>query len=124
MNCLGDLGKPCSRLKIIDLLKRVPFEPLAAQRKLQEQLDAFPISYLVRVKVDEIMESLSSKESQVQEYKIEFHLFESVEQLIEQHQRCKANRAEWDEKDRIYKDHKAREKELENYPESNPDQED
>ena len=35
----------------------------------QEQLDAFPISYIVRVKIDEIMEALSGKDNQTQEYK-------------------------------------------------------
>ena len=35
----------------------------------KEQLDAFPVSYLVRVKVDEIMESLSASGSKNQEYK-------------------------------------------------------
>ena len=35
----------------------------------QEQLDAFPVSYLVRVKVDEIMEALSASGSVNQEYK-------------------------------------------------------
>ena len=35
----------------------------------QEQLDAFPVSYLVRVKVDEIMEALSASGSVSQEYK-------------------------------------------------------
>ena len=80
----------------------------------ESTLGVFPEGKAALLKLEWFMDDPSDNE----EYKIEFHMFESVEQLIEQHQRCKANRAEWDEKNKIYEDHKAREKELENYPES------
>ncbi len=80
----------------------------------ESTLGVFPEGKAALLKLEHFMDSPEDNE----EYKIEFHLFESVEQLIEQHQRCKANRAEWDEKNKIYEAHKEREKELENYPES------
>ena len=86
----------------------------------ESTLGVFPEGKAALLKLENFMDSPEDSEA----YKIEFHMFRSVEQELEAIQRCKANRAEWDEKDRIYKDHKAREKELENYPESNPDQED
>ena len=86
----------------------------------ESTLGVFPEGKAALLKLEHFMDSPEDSEA----YKIEFHMFRSVEQELEAIQRCKANRAEWDEKDRIYKDHKAREKELENYPESNPDQED
>ena len=83
-------------------------------------LGLFPEGKAALLKLEHFMDSPEDDE----QYKIEFHMFRSVEQELEAIQRCKANRAEWDEKTKIYEDHKAREKELENYPESNPDQED
>ena len=83
-------------------------------------LGVFPEGKAALLKLEHFMDSPEDDEA----YKIEFHMFRSVEQELEAIQRCKANRAEWDEKTKIYEDHKAREKELENYPESNPDQED
>ena len=66
------------------------------------------------LKLEHFMDSPENNE----EYKIEFHMFRSVEQELEALQKCKANRAEWDEKTKVYEAHKEREKELENYPES------
>ena len=83
-------------------------------------LGVFPEGKAALLKLEHFMDSPEDDEA----YKIEFHMFRSVEQELEAIQRCNANRAEWDEKTKIYEDHKAREKELENYPESNPDQED
>ena len=83
-------------------------------------LGVFPEGKAALLKLEHFMDSPEDDEM----YKIEFHMFRSVEQELEAIQRCKANRAECDEKTKIYEDHKAREKELENYPESNPDQED
>ena len=80
----------------------------------------FPEHKAALKRLEHIMDDPSDNE----EYKLEYQLFSSYEQELEKHQACLQNRAEWNEKDRIYKDHKAREKELENYPESNPDQED
>ena len=86
----------------------------------ESTLGVYPEGKAALLKLEHFMDSPEDNE----EYKIEFHMFRSVEQELEAIQRCKANRAEWDEKTKIYEDHKAREKELENYPESNPDQED
>ena len=55
------------------------------------------------LKLEHFMDSPEDDEA----YKIEFHMFRSVEQELEAIQRCKANRAEWDEKSRIYDNYKA-----------------
>ena len=77
-------------------------------------LGLYPEGKAALLKLEWFMDDPSNDE----QYKLEYHVFESVEQLTAQQQTCKANRAEWDEKTRIYEDYKAREKELENYPES------
>ena len=65
----------------------------------ESTLGVFPEGKAALLKLEHFMDSPEDNE----EYKIEFHMFESVEQLTEQHQRCKANRAEWDKKDEVYK---------------------
>ena len=65
-------------------------------------LGVFPQGKAALLKLEHFMDSPEDDEA----YKIEFHMFESVEQLTEQHQRCKANRAEWEEKTRIYDNYK------------------
>ena len=71
-------------------------------------LGVFPEGKAALLKLEHFMDSPEDNE----EYKIEFHMFESVEQLTEQHQRCKANRAEWDEKTRIYDEYKKEQERL------------
>lgn len=69
----------------------------------ESTLGVYPEGKAALLKLEHFMDDPHDNE----EYKIEFHMFESVEQLTEQHQRCKANRAEWDEKTRIYDDYKS-----------------
>ena len=65
-------------------------------------LGVFPQGKAALLKLEHFMDSPEDDEA----YKIEFHMFRSVEQELESHQRCKANRAEWDEKTRIYDNYK------------------
>jgi len=66
-------------------------------------LGLFPEGKAALLKLEWFMDDPSDDE----QYKLEYHLFESVEKLIEQHQTCRANRAEWEEKSRIYENYKA-----------------
>ncbi len=75
----------------------------------ESTLGVFPEGKAALLKLEHFMDSPEDNE----EYKIEFHMFRSVEQELESHQRCKANRAEWDEKDRIYKNYLEEKKEQE-----------
>ena len=68
----------------------------------ESTLGLFPEGKAALLKLEHFMDNPVDNE----EYKLEFHMFESVEQLIEQHQRCKAHRAEWDEKTRVYENYK------------------
>ena len=70
-------------------------------------LGLYPEGKAALLKLEWFMENPSDDE----QYKLEYHLFESVEQLTEQHQACKANRAEWDEKSKVYEEHKAKQAE-------------
>ena len=65
-------------------------------------LGVFPEGKAALLKLEHFMDSPEDDEM----YKIEFHMFRSVEQELEAIQRCKANRAEWDEKSRIYENYK------------------
>ena len=65
-------------------------------------LGLFPEGKAALLKLEHFMDSPEDDEM----YKIEFHMFRSVEQELEAIQRCKANRAEWDEKTRIYDNYK------------------
>ena len=62
-------------------------------------LGVFPQGKAALLKLEHFMDSPEDDEA----YKIEFHMFRSVEQELEAIQRCKANRAEWDKKDEVYK---------------------
>ena len=64
-------------------------------------LGLYPEGKAALLKLEHFMDSPEDNE----EYKIEFHMFRSVEQELESHQRCKANRAEWDKKDEVYKNY-------------------
>jgi len=66
-------------------------------------LGLYPEGKAALLKLEWFMDDPSDDE----QYKLEYHLFESVEKLIEQHQTCRANRAEWEEKSRIYENYKA-----------------
>ena len=66
-------------------------------------MGVFPEGKAALLKLEHFMDSPEDDEA----YKIEFHMFRSVEQELEAIQRCKANRAEWDEKSRIYENYKA-----------------
>ena len=66
-------------------------------------LGVFPEGKAALLKLEHFMDSPEDDEA----YKIEFHMFRSVEQELEAIQKCKANRAEWDEKSRIYENYKA-----------------
>ena len=65
-------------------------------------LGLYPEGKAALLKLEWFMEDPSDNE----EYKLEFHMFRSVEQELESQQKCKANRAEWDEKTRIYENYK------------------
>ena len=71
-------------------------------------LGLYPEGKAALLKLECFMEDPSDNE----EYKLEFHMFESVEQLIEQQQTCKANRAEWKLKDTLLENYKSEQEEL------------
>ena len=66
-------------------------------------LGLFPEGKAALLKLEHFMDSPEDNE----EYKIEFHMFRSVEQELESHQTCKANRAEWKLKDVLLENYKA-----------------
>ena len=65
-------------------------------------LGVFPQGKAALLKLEHFMDSPEDDEA----YKIEYHVFRSVEHELEAIQRCKANRAEWDEKSKIYEEWK------------------
>ena len=73
----------------------------------QSILGLFPEGKAALLKLEHFMDSPEDNE----EYNIEYQLFKSVEQELESMQKCKANRAEWDEKSRVYEEHKAKQAE-------------
>ena len=73
----------------------------------ESTLGVFPEGKAALLKLEWFMDDPSDDE----QYKLEYHLFESYEQLLDQHQTCKANRAEWDEKTRIYDNYKKEQEE-------------
>ena len=73
----------------------------------ESTLGVFPQGKAALLKLEHFMDSPEDGE----EYKIEFHMFRSVEQELESHQRCKANRAEWDEKTKVYDAYKKEQEE-------------
>ena len=70
-------------------------------------LGVFPQGKAALLKLEHFMDSPEDDEA----YKIEYHVFRSVEHELEAIQRCKANRAEWDEKSRIYDNYKKEQEE-------------
>ena len=72
-------------------------------------LGVFPQGKAALLKLEHFMDSPEDDEA----YKIEYHMFRSVEHELEAIQRCKANRAEWDEKSRIYENYKKEKEEQE-----------
>ena len=75
----------------------------------ESTLGVFPEGKAALLKLEWFMDDPSDNE----EYKIEFHMFRSYEQELESKQKCKANRAEWDEKTRIYDNYKQEQEEKE-----------
>ena len=74
---------------------------------MESILGLYPEGKAALLKLEHFMDNPVDNE----EYKLEFHMFESFEQLTEQHQKCKANRAEWDEKTRVYDEYKKEQEE-------------
>jgi len=70
---------------------------------MESILGLYPEGKAALLKLEHFMDNPVDNE----EYKLEFHMFESVEKLIEDQQKCKANRAEWDEKTRVYDEYKS-----------------
>jgi len=73
-------------------------------------LGLFPEGKAALLKLEHFMDTPEDDEK----YTIEYQLFKSVEQQLESIQKCKQNRAEWDEKSRIYEKYKAEEEEYMN----------
>ena len=74
----------------------------------ESTLGVYPEGKAALLKLEWFMENPSDDE----QYKLEYHLFESYEQLLEQHQTCKANRAEWKLKDTLLENYKSEQEEL------------
>jgi len=69
----------------------------------ESTLGLFPEGKAALLKLQHFMDSPEDNE----EYKIEYHLFESHAQLLESHQKCEENRAEWKLKDTLLENYKA-----------------
>ena len=65
-------------------------------------MGVFPEGKAALLRLEHIMTNPDDNE----EYKLEYHVFPTVEQELESHQTCKANRAEWKEKDVVYENYK------------------
>ena len=63
----------------------------------------FPEHKAALKRLEHVMDNPDDNE----EYKLEYQVFSSYEQELEKHQACLQNRAEWDEKSRIYDNYKA-----------------
>ena len=70
-------------------------------------MGVFPEGKAALLRLEHIMTNPDDNE----EYKLEYHVFPTVEQELEKHQACKASRAEWDEKTRVYEEYKEAQKE-------------
>ena len=81
-------------------------------------LGLYPEGKAALLKLEHFMDNPVDNE----EYKLEFHMFRSYEQELESKQKCKANRAEWDEKTKVYEAHKEREKMLAEYPDADEEE--
>ena len=72
-------------------------------------MGVFPEGKAALLRLEHVMDNPDDNE----EYKLEYHVFPTVEQELEKMQTCKANRAEWDEKSRIYENYKKEQEEKE-----------
>ena len=70
-------------------------------------MGVFPEGKAALLRLEHIMHNPDDNE----EYKLEYHIFPTVEQELEKHQACKQSRAEWDEKTRVYEEYKTSQKE-------------
>ena len=77
-------------------------------------MGVFPEGKAALLRLEHVMYNPDDNE----EYKLEYHVFPTVEQELEKMQSCKQSRAEWDEKSRIYEDYK---KEYLHYKEAEED---
>ncbi len=68
----------------------------------ESTLGLFPEGKAALLKLQHFMDSPEDNE----EYKIEYRLFESHEQLLESHRKCDENRAEWKLKDTLLENYK------------------
>ena len=66
-------------------------------------MGVFPEGKAALLRLEHIMTNPDDNE----EYKLEYHVFPTVEQELEKYQACKQSRAEWDEKSRVYEEYKA-----------------
>ena len=66
-------------------------------------MGVFPEGKAALLRLEHVMDNPDDNE----EYKLEYHVFPTVEQELEKYQSCKQARAEWDEKSRIYENYKA-----------------
>ena len=78
----------------------------------------FPEHKAALKRLEHIMDNPDDNE----EYKLEYQVFSSYEQELEKHQACTKNRAEWDEKTKVYEDYKEREKMLAEYPDADKEE--
>ena len=62
----------------------------------------FPEHKAALKRLEHVMDNPDDNE----EYKLEYQVFSSYEQELEKHQACLQNRAEWDEKSRVYDNYK------------------
>ena len=72
-------------------------------------LGLFPEGKAALLKLQHFMDSPEDNE----EYKIEYHIFQSHEQLLESHRKCDENRAEWKLKDTLLENYKKEKEEQE-----------
>jgi hypothetical protein len=70
-------------------------------------IGVFPEDKAALLRLEHIMTNPVDNE----EYKLEYHVFPTVEQELEKYQTCKQSRAEWDEKTRVYEEYKEAQKE-------------
>ena len=66
-------------------------------------MGVFPEGKAALLRLEHVMTNPDDNE----EYKLEYHVFPTVEQELEKMQSCKQSRAEWDEKSRVYENYKA-----------------
>ena len=72
-------------------------------------MGVFPEGKAALLKLEHFMDSPEDNE----EYKIEYHIFQSHEQLLESHRKSDENRAEWKLKDTLLENYKKEKEEQE-----------